>query len=129
MEQINATLVTIGDELLIGQTIDTNSAWMARQLNLIGIWVRNRVAIGDEPDAILETLADESRQSDLILITGGLGPTADDRTKRRSAAILTPAWWKMPRCFPGLRRSSHPGDCLHWNVICDKPSCRKPAGS
>lgn len=81
MEQINATLVTIGDELLIGQTIDTNSAWMARQLNLIGIWVRNRVAIGDEPDAILETLAYESRQSDLILITGGLGPTADDRTK------------------------------------------------
>jgi nicotinamide-nucleotide amidase len=81
MQQINATLVTIGDELLIGQTIDTNSAWMARQLNLLGIWVRARVAIGDEPDAILETLAYESRQSDLILITGGLGPTADDRTK------------------------------------------------
>lgn len=76
-----ASLITIGDELLIGQTLDTNSAWMARQLNDIGVWVRRRVAIGDDREAILQALAEESREADVILITGGLGPTNDDITK------------------------------------------------
>lgn len=76
-----ATIITIGDELLIGQTIDTNSAWMAQELNKIGIWVHRRVAIGDVWEDIWKALDEESRQSEVILITGGLGPTADDITK------------------------------------------------
>lgn len=76
-----ATIITIGDELLIGQVIDTNSAWMAQQLNKAGIRVARRVAVGDVWDEIWNTLDAESRQSDIILITGGLGPTADDITK------------------------------------------------
>ncbi len=78
---VYATIITIGDELLIGQTIDTNSAWMAQELNKIGIWVHRRVAIGDVWEDIWKALDEESRLSEVILITGGLGPTADDITK------------------------------------------------
>lgn len=81
MEKITASIITIGDELLIGQTIDTNSAWMAQQLNNMGIWVQRRVAVGDTRQAIVEALEAEAAAADIILITGGLGPTADDITK------------------------------------------------
>ncbi|MFC0776119.1 CinA family nicotinamide mononucleotide deamidase-related protein [Terrimonas alba] len=78
---INASIITIGDELLIGQTIDTNSAFIAQELNKIGIWVRRRVAVGDVWDDIWQALDEEGKQSQIIIITGGLGPTADDITK------------------------------------------------
>src|SRR6188474_2090960 len=81
MKNINASIITIGDELLIGQTIDTNSAWIAQELNKIGVWVRRRVAVGDVWDDIWNALDAESKGSDIVLITGGLGPTADDITK------------------------------------------------
>lgn len=76
-----ASIITIGDELLIGQVIDTNSAWMAQQLNIAGIKVLRRVAVGDDWDEIWKALDEESKHADIILITGGLGPTADDITK------------------------------------------------
>lgn len=78
---INASIITIGDELLIGQTIDTNSALIAQELNRIGVWVRRRVAVGDVWDDIWQALDEEGKQSPIIIITGGLGPTADDITK------------------------------------------------
>jgi PncC family amidohydrolase len=78
---INASIITIGDELLIGQTIDTNSAFIAQELNKIGIWVRRRLAVGDVWDDIWNALDEEGKQSHIIIITGGLGPTADDITK------------------------------------------------
>jgi nicotinamide-nucleotide amidase len=77
----HASIITIGDELLIGQVIDTNSAWMAQQLNKAGIWVKRRVAVGDTWNDIWQALDEESKHADIILITGGLGPTADDITK------------------------------------------------
>ena len=77
----NISIITIGDELLIGQVIDTNSAWMAQELNRAGLWVNRRVAIGDGRRDILNALDEESANADIILITGGLGPTADDITK------------------------------------------------
>ena len=80
-QQIYASIITIGDELLIGQTIDTNSAWMAQELNKIGVWVKRRVAVGDTREDIWQALDDEAASSHIILITGGLGPTADDITK------------------------------------------------
>ena len=76
-----ASIITIGDELLIGQTVDTNSAFIAQELNQIGIWVRRRVAVGDRYEDIRLALDQESQTADLILITGGLGPTSDDITK------------------------------------------------
>ena len=78
---VTASIITIGDELLIGQVIDTNSAWMAQELNKIGVWVKRRVAVGDTKEDIWNALEDEGRYSQIILLTGGLGPTADDITK------------------------------------------------
>ncbi len=81
MNNVNASIITIGDELLIGQTIDTNSAFIAQELNKIGVWVRRRVAVGDVYDDIWKALDEEGENSDIVIITGGLGPTADDITK------------------------------------------------
>lgn len=81
MKNITATIITIGDELLIGQVIDTNSAWMAQELNRIGITVSRRIAVGDDRAAIWNMLDLELPVSDIVLLTGGLGPTADDITK------------------------------------------------
>lgn len=81
MNEINASIITIGDELLIGQTIDTNSAFIGRELNKAGIWVKHRMAVGDVYDDIWNALDEERKHAQLIIITGGLGPTADDITK------------------------------------------------
>lgn len=82
MKRIFASVITIGDELLIGQTVDTNSAWIAQRLNHMGIWVCHRLAVGDVREEILDALHYESDHADLVLITGGLGPTNDDITKK-----------------------------------------------
>ncbi len=81
MEKKYAGIITIGDELLIGQVIDTNSSWMAQQLNQAGILVNSRMAVGDNREAIWKALDSMIEENDLVLITGGLGPTADDITK------------------------------------------------
>jgi nicotinamide-nucleotide amidase len=77
-----AEIITIGDELLIGQVIDTNSAWIAEQLNMAGIKVHQITSISDNQEHILQTLKEASSRVQLILITGGLGPTKDDITKQ-----------------------------------------------
>jgi len=81
MNSTNATIITIGDELLIGQVIDTNSAYIAQALNKIGIAVKNRIAVGDSKEDIVEALNSAIKNSKMVIITGGLGPTADDITK------------------------------------------------
>ena len=81
MENIYCSIITIGDELLIGQTIDTNSAWIAQQLNPIGVQVKRRVAVGDNKEDIINALNEEQNHAKIILLTGGLGPTNDDLTK------------------------------------------------
>jgi len=81
MKNVNASIVTIGDELLIGQVVDTNSSWIAQQLNKIGVAVKRRIAVGDSYEEIVQILGEESKNSDIILLTGGLGPTSDDITK------------------------------------------------
>lgn len=81
MEKIIASIITIGDELLIGQVIDTNSAFISQELNKIGVWVKRRVAVGDSKEEIVRALNEESRDTNIIIMTGGLGPTADDITK------------------------------------------------
>ncbi len=78
---MKAELITIGDEILIGQIIDTNSAWMGQQLNLHGIEVYQVTSVHDNHNHIMKAIADAERNADLVLITGGLGPTKDDITK------------------------------------------------
>ena len=79
---MKAEIITIGDELLIGQVIDTNSAWMADEMNMIGIKVQQITSISDNREQILTTLKEASHRADIVLITGGLGPTNDDITKQ-----------------------------------------------
>jgi len=80
-DQIQATIITIGDELLIGQVIDTNSAFIAQKLNAIGVGVQQRIAVGDDALAITSALDTAIQKSQIVILTGGLGPTADDITK------------------------------------------------
>lgn len=79
---MRAELITIGDELLIGQTVDTNGSWIGEQLNLLGINVSQISSIRDDREHILETLDQAMSRSQLVIITGGLGPTNDDITKK-----------------------------------------------
>ena len=78
---MKAEIITIGDEILIGQIVDTNSAWMGQQLNLHGIEVYQVTSVHDNHDHIIKSFADAEKNVDLVLITGGLGPTKDDITK------------------------------------------------
>jgi nicotinamide-nucleotide amidase len=79
---MKAEIITIGDEILIGQIVDTNSAWMGEQLNLHGIEVFQITSVHDQHVHIMEALANAEKHADLVLITGGLGPTKDDITKK-----------------------------------------------
>ena len=79
---MRAEIVTIGDELLIGQTVDTNSAWLAKKLNAIGVEVAQITSVSDTREHILWGLKEAGSRSDLVLTTGGLGPTKDDITKK-----------------------------------------------
>ncbi len=83
--EIRAEIITIGDEILIGQIVDTNSAWMAEKLNGIGITVRQITTISDEREHILSAVRKALSCCDIVLVTGGLGPTSDDVTKKTLA--------------------------------------------
>ncbi|MBT8253036.1 MAG: competence/damage-inducible protein A [Flavobacteriaceae bacterium] len=82
---MQAEIITIGDEILIGQIIDTNSAYIAKQLNSIGISVYQITSVQDDRDHILKSLKEAEHNADIIIITGGLGPTKDDITKNTLA--------------------------------------------
>ena len=79
---MKATIVTIGDEILIGQIVDTNSAFIAKSLDGIGIEIDEMISISDDKQSILETFLYLQNKVDLVIITGGLGPTKDDITKK-----------------------------------------------
>lgn len=82
---MTAYLLTIGDEILIGQITDTNSAWMAQQLNMQGIRIVGKTSVGDVHEEIVEAVRYALSKADLILLTGGLGATKDDITKKALA--------------------------------------------
>ncbi len=79
---VRAEVITIGDEILFGQITDTNTAWIGTELTNIGIRVVRKTSIGDQTDAILQILHEAHQRADVIIITGGLGPTKDDITKK-----------------------------------------------
>lgn len=115
-------IVTIGDEILIGQIIDTNSAWIGQQLNLIGAKVNSIHSVSDTVAGIQNALDMALAQADIVLITGGLGPTKDDITKKTLAnyfgATLVfhePTWERIQEMFQRLGRSttpSHKAQCF-----------------
>ena len=85
---MRAEIITIGDELLIGQVVDTNSAWMAQRLNEIGIEVYQITSVHDNREHILQALDGAFSRVDIVLTTGGLGPTKDDITKHVMCAYF-----------------------------------------
>ncbi|TNE78664.1 MAG: competence/damage-inducible protein A [Bacteroidetes bacterium] len=82
---MKAEIITIGDEILIGQIVDTNSAWMGQQLNPIGVDIVQISSISDQVEHIIKAINEARGRADIILITGGLGPTKDDVTKKTLA--------------------------------------------
>ncbi len=107
-----AEIITIGDEILIGQIIDTNSAWIAQQLNGIGIRVKQVSSVADHPTDIHVALTLASGRADLILITGGLGPTKDDVTKQTLSAYFECGLYRSPEVLAHVesifQRSNRP---------------------
>ena len=84
---VTASICTIGDEILIGQIVDTNSSFISRELNSIGIRVPQMLSIGDDHDTIIATLKAQLKANDIVITTGGLGPTKDDITKAALAEL------------------------------------------
>ena len=85
---MKAEILTIGDEILIGQITNTNSVWIAQQLNLMGIKIVHMASVSDNEDEIIKALEDSTLRADFVFITGGLGPTKDDITKKTMAKFL-----------------------------------------
>ena len=100
--KIKATLLTIGDEILIGQIIDTNSAFIAKQLNTIGIEVEEIISVQDEMSHIIEAFERGISKSDIVIVTGGLGPTKDDKTKAALCQFLNCELIQEPKILENI---------------------------
>ena len=85
---MNAEIITIGDEILIGQIVDTNAAYIAQRLNAAGVTVSERSSVGDRAEQITRAIEQSMQRCDLVILTGGLGPTKDDITKTTLAKIF-----------------------------------------
>lgn len=97
-------IITIGDEILIGQIVDTNSAWLAQQLNSNGMQVKQITSVSDDSAHITEALVAASGRADLIIITGGLGPTKDDITKKTLASYFNTGFRRDEQALMNVRR-------------------------
>ena len=92
---IQASICTIGDEILIGQVVDTNSSNISLVLNEIGVKVARMTSIGDDRGDIIGTLSEELRDNDIVIVTGGLGPTKDDITKNALPSKQMKDSWRL----------------------------------
>lgn len=100
---IRAEILAIGDELLYGQIVDTNSHWISQELSRIGVKVVHRTTVGDDRDAMLAAFAAAEQRADIILITGGLGPTSDDLTKPLLAEYFGCSVQLVPEALEDVR--------------------------
>ncbi len=101
---MRAEIITIGDELLMGQTIDTNSAWIGQQFLELGISIAKKTAVSDQDTEILSALAAAQQQSTIVIITGGLGPTKDDITKKTLCTYFNCGLKQDPEVVAHLER-------------------------
>lgn len=119
---MNASIITVGDEILIGQVIDTNSAWLGQQLSNIGIAVKKTWSVKDSHDQITLAMRQALVETDILFMTGGLGPTKDDITKKAIADFLgvemyfdQPTFDRIQKIFEKLGRvmsPNHHDQCL-----------------
>ena len=96
MQQVTAEVITIGDEILFGQITDTNTQWLGTELTAIGIRVVRKSSVGDSAPAILDVLAEAERRADVVILTGGLGPTKDDITKKTLCQFFGTTLHRVP---------------------------------
>lgn len=115
---MRAEIITIGDEILIGQIVDTNSAWMAQKLNLAGIKIKQISSVSDDRQHILDALNEAKGRADLILITGGLGPTKDDITKNTLAEYFKTGFRLDQEALENVKRifSKYKAPLLETNI-------------
>jgi nicotinamide-nucleotide amidase len=113
----HAIILSIGDELVLGQTVDTNSAWLSRELSAIGLRVAAHATVSDDQPAIEEAIRSAAARCDVLLISGGLGPTEDDLTRQALAAVLNQplelyeeAFAKLSNWFASLKRTMSPSN-------------------
>src|SRR4051812_48259480 len=85
---MKAIIISIGDELVLGQTVDTNSAWLSQQLAAIGISVVAHATVGDDQEAIEREIRASARLCEVLIVSGGIGPTPDDLTRQALAEVL-----------------------------------------
>ena len=85
---MNAHIITIGNELLIGQVINTNASWLGEELTAIGVQVQKMISIEDDENEIILQLDTSTKEADIVIVSGGLGPTKDDITKASIARFL-----------------------------------------
>ena len=81
MSKVSCSIITIGDEILFGHILDTNSKWLSQELNKIGVKILEKKSIGDDYDQINDSVKNSLSNYDITILTGGLGPTNDDITK------------------------------------------------
>jgi nicotinamide-nucleotide amidase len=111
---MHAIIISIGDELVLGQTIDTNSAWLSQQLASVGCAVRSHITVGDDQRAIEDAMNESVGRCDFLVCTGGIGPTADDLTRQALAAVmnepleLNDAWLQTVKHFFAARGRTMP---------------------
>ena len=101
---MQAEIITIGDELLIGQVVDTNSAWLGRTLGEDGIKVTQITSIQDDADQISRTVNEALARVSIVLVTGGLGPTRDDITKHTLAELFGMRLVRDEQVYETVRR-------------------------
>src|SRR4051812_43311750 len=85
---MNAVVLSVGDELILGQTVDTNSAWLSQQLAAVGCEVLAHATVPDAHSSIAEAIRHYAARCDYLIITGGIGPTEDDMTRHAIAAVM-----------------------------------------
>ena len=111
---MTSIILSIGDELVLGQTIDTNSAWLSQQLASVGCAVRSHITVGDDQRAIEEAMNESVGRCDFLVCSGGIGPTADDLTRQALAAVmnepleLNEAWLRTLKDFFAARGRTMP---------------------
>ena len=88
MTEIFCEIITIGDEILYGHILDTNAKWLSKSLSEIGVKINKRSTISDDFNQIKNTLESSLKENNIIIITGGLGPTNDDITKKDHLTII-----------------------------------------
>ena len=117
-------IVAVGTELLLGQIVDTNSAWIGEQLALAGIDSQRHTAVGDNRERMLEAFRDALGRADAVIVTGGLGPTQDDITREVVAEVMGVGMVRdqalVERSRPGLAG----GAARCRPTTCARPTCR-----